>query len=255
MQYILVREPDAEGSASAAPDPLFSEDNAWSDDATAPRTVATPRAYRRHPRTRTDALLVKVRIGDKMNVAKVHDISLGGLLAACHKDVPMGAYVELALLRPGHDEVALSGIVVANTTWRAGLAVRFENLTEAMLVFLRHAVVPEENPRRDVVDNVDPATLGEATRLVDQEQKREFDALRRRVARLQAENERLRTEVDEGESAQRLAGRLQVEIERLKATAEGHAVVTSDALAELQRHAEVAWAAVARLVDTLRSLR
>ncbi|HEY1099567.1 MAG TPA: PilZ domain-containing protein, partial [Myxococcota bacterium] len=97
-----------------------------------PLAMTTPRldsgAHRRHQRVRTDAVLVKLRVGQGTLVATVVDISLGGFYAATTHDhmIPIGAFVELTVLQSGTEEIDIGGVVVADAAHRPGLAVRFE---------------------------------------------------------------------------------------------------------------------------------
>jgi hypothetical protein len=240
MQYILVQGGDtSSGERTIAVDRR----------ALVPVGPATPAQHRRHRRVRADDVLMKLRLGDGMLVVKVEDISMGGLFARTHRDVPWGAFVELGLLRAGNDELRLAGIVVSDGR-RGGLALRFEGVDAVGLATLRRLVL--EQQVRPVLDDVergasdDPATAG---------RDRELDELRRRVAVLHAENERLRVEVGDGHAAQRLVGRLQVELERMKARVDGDVVVGSDVLADVHRDVETAWVAIARVADAMSKLR
>jgi hypothetical protein len=209
--------------------------------------------HRRHRRTRADELLVKLRIGDGMLVARVEDISVGGLFAPTQRTVPYGAFVELALLRPGHDELPLTGVVVADGAQRAGLALRFEGVGAAAAAALRRVVL--EQQVRAAGDDPD-VDVSPTTPLVPGESARDhaLDELRRKVALLQAENERLRAEVKDADAAHALVGRLRLEVERLRAGADHRTVVDAAALADLQRDAEQAWVAAARVADAVRKL-
>jgi hypothetical protein len=251
MQYILVH-------GRGEPDPSDDDDTqVITVDRRLVMASTTPspaQQHRRHRRARAEELLVKVRIGDGMVVAKVEDISLGGLYARMQREVPFGAFVELALLRPGHDEVLLTGVVVADGARRAGLAVRFENLPEHTTAVLRRLVLEQQvraagnDPDADVTPTA-PLAHAPATRDV------ELDELRRRVASLSAENERLRAEVAEADAAHKLVGRLRLEVERLKASADHQTVVDAGVLADIQRDAETAWIAIARVSDAVKKLR
>jgi hypothetical protein len=241
MQYILVQGGDtSSGERTIAVDRR----------ALVPAGVTpTPTQHRRHRRVRADDVLVKLRLGDGLLVVKVEDISMGGLFARTHRDVPWGAFVELGLLRAGHDELRLAGIVVSDAR-RGGLALRFEGVDAVTLATLRRLVLEQQvRPAADDIERAppdDPAVAG---------RDRELDELRRRVAMLHAENERLRVEVGDGHAAQRLVGRLQVELERMKARVDGDVVVGSDVLADVHRDVETAWVAIARVADAMTKLR
>jgi hypothetical protein len=218
-----------------------------------PPTTVAPQ-HRRHPRTRVDDLLLKVRIGDGLVVARVNDLSLGGLFACTQREVPFGAFVECALLSPGHDEVPVTGVVVADGDQRTGLALRFESLPESSVAALRRLVLAHQvraaggNPDVDVMPTV-------ALAPVEGARDQELDHLRRRVAHLQSENDRLRADVADADAAFQQVGRLRLELERLRATSGEHTVVDARVLADIEREIEVAWVAVARVTDTLKRLR
>jgi hypothetical protein len=253
MQYILVHgRSESEASSDDNDTQVITIDRRA---LLAPSSSSTAlQQHRRHRRARAEELLVKVRIGDGMVVAKVDDISVGGLYARMQREVPFGAFVELSLLRPGHDEVALTGVVVADGARRAGLAVRFENLSPSSSAALRRVVLDQQvraagnDPDVDVAPTT-PLTHAPFTRDV------ELDELRRQVAALTTENERLRAEVAEADAAHRLVGRLRLEVERLKASADHQAVIDTSDLADIQRDAETAWVAIARVSDAVKKLR
>ncbi len=198
--------------------------------------------HRQHKRAKADQLLVRVRVGNGLLVAKVEDISVGGLFARTENPIPVGAFVEMGLLRPDNEELRVTGVVV-DANKRAGIAVRFEGISPRTNLALRRLVL-ELDP--DVDGDVEPTR---AMRPALSGRDRELDELRRRIGLLNAENDRLRNEVEAAADAQRLVGRLQMEIERLKARASGTMVVEADLLADIRRDAEVAWVAIARLTD------
>ena len=156
MQYMMVpkREEDTIKKATEASSTALVR-----VDAPATKTMATTspvpqvtqadtkpqQTHRRHKRTRAEELLLKVRVGDGMLVAKVEDISVGGLFARTQKVIPVGAFVEMSLLRPGHDELPLTGVVVDDTSKRAGLAVKFESLSGLANAELRRTVLDQQD--------------------------------------------------------------------------------------------------------------
>jgi hypothetical protein len=205
---------------------------------------------------------VKVRVGDGMVVARVDDISVGGLFARTKRTLPIGAFVELSLLRPGYEELALTAVVVDHTERRAGLALRFEALTGTAAAALRR-VVFDQHVRHVATDtNADPDSgvapaVAMTASMTAQPVARdvELDELRRRVALLQAENERLRVEAQDADESHKLVGRLRLEVERLRARADGRVAVDADIVGELHRDAENAWMALARVVDIVAKLK
>ncbi|MDP2345426.1 MAG: PilZ domain-containing protein [Deltaproteobacteria bacterium] len=208
--------------------------------------------HRKHKRARTDELLIRVRVGNGVVIAKVEDISVGGLFARTQNVIPVGAFVEIDLLRPGHEELSLTGVIVADTAQRAGLAVSFQNLDGRTNAELRRVVLDQQvkdaNGDPDVDVQPTRRMLPPSDELTGRD--RELDELRRRVGLLSAENERQRVEIEAAGEAQRLVGRLQMEIERLKARSTGtSAAVDADLLSNIRRDAETAWAAIARLSD------
>ncbi|MBM4279471.1 MAG: hypothetical protein FJ137_01475 [Deltaproteobacteria bacterium] len=82
-----------------------------------------------------------------------------------------------------------------------------------------------------------------------------LDERRRKVALLQAENERLRAEVKDADTAQALVGRLRLGVKRLRASADHSVVVDAAALADLQRDAWQAGVAAARVAAAARKPR
>ncbi len=199
----------------------------------------------RQRRARRDELLIKVRVGDGMLVARVEDISITGLFARTQKLIPVGAFVEMGLLRPGHEELALTGVVAPDESRRAGLAVEFRGLREGA-----------EDELRRIVDHQARSAAGaaevEATRGMRAPQAgrdREIEELRRRVAVLSADNALLRAEVEAAADAQRLVGRA-LEIEHVRSRFASAAVVDPELLASIKRDVEHAWTAIARLSDT-----
>lgn len=222
-------------------------------------TDAKPQqTHRRHKRTRAEELLLKVRVGDGMLVAKVEDISVGGLFARTQKVIPVGAFVEMSLLRPGHDELPLTGIVVDDTAKRAGLAVKFESLSGLANAELRRTVLDQQVKHASGDPDADVSPTQQMRAASDEltGRDRELDELRRKVALLSAENERLKSEALMAEQAHKLVGRLQVEIERLKArTTGGGVAVDPELLGDIKRDAETAWTAIARLSDNVDKIK
>lgn len=227
----------------------------------APSMPVGPSSARRYKRARADELLIKVRIGDGMLVARVEDISVGGLFARTQKQIPVGAFVEMGLLRPGAEELPLRGTVIADTAQRAGLAVKFEGIGRDVIADLRR-IVDEAAARRAAAEEGGEPEVSKQMRLPPHEpttgRDLELEEVRRRLAVLAGENDRLRGELAAAEQAQRLVGRLQIELERLKARdtaprTAGSAVnaVDPELLATLKRDAEAAWTAIARLADSV----
>jgi hypothetical protein len=209
-------------------------------------------AHRRHERATADDIFVRFRIGDVGVVAKVVDISAGGIFARMSQHVPVGAYVEMVLLRPGYAELPLSGIVVDDSIKRAGLAIRFEGLTGPQNTALRRAVLDQHvRTAGDVDADVTPARLIRAASddLVGRD--RELDELRKKLSHLTRENERLTADLRTAEDAFRLIGRLQLDVERLKARLPGAAMVDVELLSDIKRDAETAWNVIARLNDNI----
>ena len=230
------------------------------------RAIAAPRAevsspvptgHRRHKRARAEELLVKVRVGDGMLVARVEDISIGGLFARTQKIIPVGAFVEMGLLRPGHEELSLTGVVVADTGKRAGLAVKFENLGPPAHAELRRVVLDQQVKSANDAADVEP-TRGMRPAQLDAPspaRDRELEELRRRVALLSAENEQLRADVEAAARSQQMVGRA-LEIEHLRSRSSiGGGVVDADLLATIKRDCELAWTAIARLSDSCEKIR
>lgn len=263
MQYMMVPKRDEETTkqiAETSSTALVRVDapNTKTLATASPVPQTTPHekphhTHRRHKRTRAEELLVKVRVGDGMLVAKVEDISVGGLFARTQKVIPVGAFVEMALLRPGHDELQLTGVVVDDMGKRAGLAVKFESLSGLANAELRRTVLDQQVKHA----NNDPDVDVEPTRTMRPAsdeltgRDRELDDLRRKVALLTAENERLKGDALIAEQAHKLVGRLQVEIERLKGRTTGGVAVDPELLGDIKRDAEVAWTAIARLSDNV----
>ncbi len=213
-------------------------------------------SHRRHLRIRADQLMAKVRVGDGSVVAKVDDISMGGLFASTTRAIPVGAFVELALIRPGADEVKLGGVIVDDAERRRGLAIRFEAMSPNGARQVKRIV--EEQQDRAL--GKDPDRGVERTRLIrapdaTAHRDEELNALRARMAELQAENELLKKKAEAGDAAVALAGRLQLDIERLKGRHGGGGGVDLEALADIRRDAELAWTAIARLTDAVDRLR
>lgn len=254
-----VRAPTAESTAAPSSSLVRMEHSGSRALTSSSPSMDRPlQAHRRHKRTRAEELLVKIRVGDSMLVAKVEDISVGGLFARTQKVIPLGAFVELALLRPGHDELSLTGVIVDDSSKRSGLAVKFEGLSGLANAELRRTVLDQQvkHANGDPDADVAPAkAMRPAAELTGRD--RELDELRRKVALLSAENERLRAEVAMAEGAQKLVGRLQVENERLKTTRGPAAAGAVDplVLADIRRDADAAWQAIARLADNVDKIK
>jgi hypothetical protein len=216
--------------------------------------------HRRHKRARAEEILVRVRVGNGVVVAKVDGISVGGLFARTQHVIPVGAFVEMDLLRPGHEQLPVTGVIVADAAKRSGLAVSFQSLSPRANTELRRAVLDQHVKSGDVDVEVSPTramTMTARDLHADEGtgRDRELDDLRRRVATLTAENEAQRKEIEAAGEAQRLVGRLQMEIERLKARSTSTAVVDADLLSDIKRDAETAWMAIARLSDNCDKIR
>lgn len=207
-------------------------------------------------RVRTEAVIVKMRVGPGVLVAKVDDISVGGFFAATDHAIPAGAFVELSLLSPGVAEISLGGVIVDDTSRRRGLAVRFEAMSPdaarqvSRLVDSQHDRSEGTDPDRGVeparaMNGLDDAAVRD----------HELEMLRRQVAALKVENEQLRGEVRASNEAVSLVGRLQLEVERLKQQHNGGVAVDVATLGDIRRDAEVAWTAIARLTDAVGRLR
>jgi hypothetical protein len=65
--------------------------------------------HRRHERTRAEAVIVKLRVGQGVLVARVDDISVGGFFATTDHAIPVGAFVALSLLSLGTAEIQTLG--------------------------------------------------------------------------------------------------------------------------------------------------
>ncbi len=211
---------------------------------------------RRHKRARADEILVKVRIADSVLVARVDDMAVDGLFARTQKVIPVGAVVEMGLLRAGCDELPLGGVVVRDPNGRPGLAVRFGPMSPAVAAEVQRVVAEQQARRANGESDVDPTKQmkvpGEELSVRD----RELDELRRRLAQLSAENEQLRRDVKSGEEAQR---RLRAELERTDSLSTAPSGLAGAAdpslLANLKRDAELAWTTIARLSDTIEKLK
>jgi hypothetical protein len=252
MQYILVgKGGETETPADAPPPPPRLLLGPATADPDADANV------RRHARTPARELLLRLRVGAESIVAKVEDLSVGGVFARSRTPVPVGAYVEMWLLQPGRKELPLSGVVVDDIDKRAGLAVRFENLEDAALRELRRVVLDQqiEHAGNDPDAGLAPALPMGPSGSSRSPRDKELDELRRRVGTLQRENEHLQREAQAAEDAQRLVGRLRLEIERLKARVDGAHLLDTELLTDIRRDAEVAWAAVARLSDNVEKLK
>jgi len=220
-------------------------------------TTKPHQSHRRHKRTRADELLVKVRVGDGSVVARVEDISVGGLFARTQKSIPVGAFVELSLIRPGYEELPLTGVIVDDTAKRAGLAVRFENVDGHASAALRRAVFDAQVKAAGDDPDVDVAPTRAMTPASAEltSRDREMEELRRKVALLTAKNERLRSYVEQADAAHKLAGRLQLELDRLKGSVDGGVAIDAALLSDIKRDAEQAWTAIARVTDAIDKLK
>jgi hypothetical protein len=258
MQYMMVNNTST--TADMAPTSASTSASTSLTRAAATGAPASTReisgGHRRHVRTRAEAVIVKLRVGQGVLVAKVDDISVGGFFATTDHAIPVGAFVELSLLSPGMAEVSLGGVVVDDTSHRRGLAVRFEAMSaEAARAVSR--LVDAQHDRSEGADpdrGVEPArAMGALNDVAVRDH--ELEQLRRQVAALKAENEQLRVDARSGHEAISLVGRLQLEVERLKQQQSGGVCLDVATLGDIKRDAEVAWTAIARLTDAVGRLR
>lgn len=259
MQYMMVNNTSSTRATTADMAPATSSSSTALTRAVATAPTSTREisgGHRRHVRTRAEAVIVKLRVGQGVLVAKVDDISVGGFFATTDHAIPVGAFVELSLLSPGIAEISLGGVVVDDTSQRRGLAVRFEAMSPeaaravSRLVDAQHDRSEGNDPDR----GVEPAR---SMRGLDDAAVRdhELEVLRRQVASLKAENEQLRLDARSGQEAISLVGRLQLEVERLKQQQTGGVALDVATLGDIKRDAEVAWTAIARLSDAVGRLR
>jgi hypothetical protein len=212
--------------------------------------------HRRHLRTRAEHLMVRIRVGNGAIIADVADISLGGFFASSGELIPLGAFVELSLIRPGAAEVRVNGVIVDDAVRRKGLAVRFEGVAgEAARQVQR--VVEEQQDR---VEGRDPDRgVGRTLRICPPSQVANRDdelaALRAAVSELQNLNAHLASEAADGARAAQLACRLQLQVEWLTDRLSGVGGVDIETLANIRRDAELAWTASARVSDAVAKLR
>ncbi|HEY1099566.1 MAG TPA: PilZ domain-containing protein [Myxococcota bacterium] len=222
-------------------------------------TVIRPRPARRasthrrfvRVRVRGDAVLLKARVGQGSLIARVVDVSPGGCFADVAHSIPCGAFVELSLLHAGAGEIAIGGIVVADSAQRRGLAIRFAAVADEAGHRLRRLVealtlaANDGEAADDVDDGDDPDGEGASGR--DDAVAR----LRAEMAALRADNERLTREARANADAVLLVGRLQLEVERLRRQVDEDVRVDVAALGDIKRDAELAWTAIARVSDAL----
>lgn len=222
---------------------------------TAMRTTPSS-AHRRHLRTRVEHLMVKIRVGDGAVIARVDDISMGGFFAATTKLIPFGAFIELSLLCASGEEICVGGVVVDDAERRRGLAVRFEAMSIEAGRQLRRVV--EQQYERDCRSDPDEGVA--RTRLMrvpvgESQREDELAALRLQVALLKTDNKHLRVEAAGRAEAEQLVGRLRIELERLKRNDVVVSAVDPAALADIQRDADTAWTAIARVSDAIAALK
>lgn len=221
------------------------------------RSSSAPAVHRRHLRTRVEELMVKFRVGDGVLVARIADISLGGFFAPSRKIIPVGTFLELSLLRPGFDEICVGGVVVDDAERRKGLAVRFEAMSPEAARHVRRLVEEQQ----DRTEGADPDRGIARTRLMrgsseePANRDEELESLRKHVALLSADNERLKAEAETGAEAEKLVGRLRIEVERLKGRGVGRSGFDVEILSDIRRDAELAWTAIARLTDAVDRLK
>lgn len=213
--------------------------------------------HRRHERLRAEQLVARVRVGDGALVAKVTDISVGGLMLATTRSLPKGAFVEMTLLRPGFQDIAATGVVVAEPPERGGLPIRFVSMVGAAEQHLRMLVASLASSPDASRGSSEQQSPTEKTRLIAiadlHRRDDELESLRAQVSILRVDNDRLRGEAAVNVAAERLVGKLRLEIEGLQARLgeRGDPTVPEQTLAELRRDAEVAWMALARMTDAL----
>jgi len=219
------------------------------------RTTPTT-AHRRHLRTRVEHLLVKIRVGNGAVIAPVDDISLGGFFAATQKVIPFGAFIELSLLCAGGEEICVGGVIVDDAERRRGLAVRFEAVSLEAGQQLRR-VVEQQHERDGRSDPDHGVARARVMRASGGETQREDElaALRLQVALLITDNKRLRAEAAGKAEAEQLVGRLRIELERQQARDVVVGAVDPAVLADIQRDADTAWTAIARVTDAVAALQ
>jgi hypothetical protein len=158
----------------------------------------------------------------------------------------------MGLLRPGHEELALTGVVVADSSRRAGLAVAFQGLHGPTRSELRRVVL-DQQVKSATADDVEPTRGMRASDEEPEGRDRELDELRRRLSLLTAENEKLRSELEDALNAHLMVGRA-LEIEKLRARSGDHGIDV-ELLGAIKRDAELAWTAIARLSDACDKMR
>jgi PilZ domain len=218
---------------------------------------------------------VRFRIGDAMIVARVSDISVGGMFVKAKKHIPVGAFLEMTLVRPGHEEISLGGVVVDDVSRREGLAIRFEGQSDVArraiarimedvrgnepapyVEYKTEPVRPARNARNSGALPAPSVTTDTVAMAVVDARPRDADleVLRKRVATLVTENSALRAELKRSEEAEKLVGKLQLEIERLRNRPDAPGAVDPGVLADMRRETEAAWTAIARVSDRLDKL-
>ena len=236
--------------------PVTSSSGTASGTSSAPASLEV---HRRHERLRAEQLVARVRVGDGALVAKVTDISVGGLMLATTRSLPKGAFVEMTLLRPGFQDIAATGVVVAEPPERGGLPIRFVSMVGAAEQHLRMLVAslassPEASRGSSEQQSTRPTEKTRLIAIADLHRRDdELESLRAQVSILRVDNDRLRGEAAVNVAAERLVGKLRLEIEGLQARLgdRGDPTVPEQTLAELRRDAEVAWMALARMTDAL----
>lgn len=202
--------------------------------------------------------MVKIRVGDGAVIARVDDISMGGFFAATTKVIPFGAFIELSLMCAEGDEIRVGGVVVDDAERRRGLAVRFEAISIEAGHQLRRVV--EQQHERDCRSDPDQGVA--RARLMrapggENAREDELGALRLQVALLATDNKRLRGEATARAEAEQVVGRLRIEVERLQAQVVfggGHGI-DANVVDTLKDNADAAWTAIARLADTIATLK
>lgn len=205
---------------------------------------------------RVEHLMVKIRVGNGAVIARVEDISMGGFFAATTKPIPFGAFIELWLLCAGGEEISVGGVVVDDAERRRGLAVRFEAISIEAGQQLRRVVEQqhESDGRSDPDQGVARARLMRAPTNESQRED-ELATLRMQVALLTTDNKRLRVEAAGRAEAERLVGRLRIQLERHEARDVVIGAIDPAVLADIQRDADIAWTAIARVTDAVAGLQ
>jgi hypothetical protein len=206
--------------------------------------------HRQHRRARVDEVLVRFRVGDQQILAKVADISAGGLFAKTTNPVPPGAFLELVLVQPGRSEATLHGIVVDDIAHRAGMAVRFTGVPEQARNEIARLLQHGSTDEGEAVSPLEPATQPPAGEPIP---PAALQDLRRQVRELETENQVLRERAQWADQAERVIGRLQLEVERLRSR--GPDDMDQQTMLSLRSDAEGAFQAMKSVLERLDKLR